>query len=117
MQFKDRVKELRRSRGWSQQDFASKIGIGQSGVAGYESGRKIASPDNLIKISKLFGVSLDYLLGVSDEKIVYHSGGQIKDPDLIHLTNLVRPKLNGISVTDDQWKMITTFLEMVAKNL
>lgn len=117
MQFKDRVKELRRNRGWSQQDFASKIGIVQSVVAGYESGKKTASPDKLIEIAKLFGVSLDYLLGMSDEKIIYDSNGQVKEPDLIYLTNLVRPKLNGIPVTDEQWKMITTFLGMVVKNL
>lgn len=117
MLFKDRIKELRQKNGWSQQELASKTGIDQSIVAGYESGKKTASPDNLIDIAKLFGVSLDYLLGMSDEKIIYDSNGQVIEPDLIYLTNLVRPKLNGIPVTDEQWKMITIFLGSVVKSL
>lgn len=117
MQFKDRVKELRRKSGWSQQEFSSKINITQSMVAKYESGKKMPSPTTLVDIAKLFGVSLDYLMGISDEKIIYDSSGQVKEPDLIHLTNLVRPKLNGVPVTDEQWKMITVFLGGVVKDL
>jgi transcriptional regulator with XRE-family HTH domain len=117
MKFKDRVKELRQSKGWSQKEFSSQLGVAQSVIARYETGQKMASSDTLIDIAKLFGVSLDYLLGMSDERLIYDSRGNIKEPDLLYLTNLVRPRVNGVPVTDEQWKMITIFLQSVGSEL
>lgn len=117
MRFKHRIKDLRQSKGWSQQDFASRLGVAQSVIARYESGQKMASSDTLIDIANLFGVSIDYLLGMSNEKFKVDSTGKVIEADLIQLTETIRPKLNGIPVTDDEWEMITFFLGSVVKKL
>jgi transcriptional regulator with XRE-family HTH domain len=67
--FSDRFKMLREQRGWTQDDAAERLGISRSTIAGYESGTKARVPreDMLIKIADAFDVSIDYLLGRTDE--------------------------------------------------
>lgn len=64
-----RIEELRISMKLSQKDFASKIGHsdsrGRSMINNWEQGTQLKS-DDLINISKVFGVSVDWLLGISE---------------------------------------------------
>lgn len=63
----DRLKLLRHERKYSQQTVADKIGISRSTYAGYENS---TPPDvnTLMKISRLYDVSTDYLLfGLKEE--------------------------------------------------
>jgi transcriptional regulator with XRE-family HTH domain len=66
--FSKRLKILRVERGMKQDDLAKKLGILQTSIGGYEAGKNLPRPDVLVKISKLFNVSLDYLLGLEDSK-------------------------------------------------
>ena len=63
----NRIYELRRSRGISQEKLAEELNVTQSSVSMYENGSNIPS-DILISISKYFGVSIEYLLRLTDEK-------------------------------------------------
>lgn len=58
-----RLKELRSEMGLSQASVAERLGITQQAYANYE--REVRQPDleMLLKISTLFNVSVDYLLG------------------------------------------------------
>lgn len=49
-------------------DFAEKIGIYEKTYRNWRDSDKPISSDMLIKISKLFGVSIDYLLGLSGRR-------------------------------------------------
>ena len=62
---KQRIKELRIGARMSQQALAAKLGVSQQTVAGWEGGR--ANPDRhaLAKLVEIFGVTSDYLLGIS----------------------------------------------------
>lgn len=55
---------MRSDKGWSQAQLAKKIGASPSIVAHYETGERLPSLDNLISLSRIFGVSTDYLLGI-----------------------------------------------------
>lgn len=61
-----RIKQLREKEGLNQIELAKLLNIGNTTLSQYETGQRIPSDDVKIKISKLFKVSLDYLLGVSD---------------------------------------------------
>ena len=65
--FKDRLKELRKNRGLTQLDFAREFKISNGAVGNWESGKRIPDSDTLSKIADFFGVSVDYLLGRSNE--------------------------------------------------
>lgn len=57
------LKQLRENRGISQAALAQKLGIRQSTIGMWESGKNTPDRMNLEKLSDYFGVSVDYLLG------------------------------------------------------
>ena len=58
-----RLKELRKSHGWSQEDLGKMLGVTKVSVSGYEKGLRVPSMDVLLAILKIFNVSADYMLG------------------------------------------------------
>lgn len=68
MEFSERLKKLRKDAGLTQVDVAGKLGISQQAYASWERGVKKPTQDNLIKLSKILYVSVDYLLGNTESK-------------------------------------------------
>lgn len=65
--FAERLKELRKQRGLTQERLAKIIGVERSTIGKYEGkGGVIPSDDIKYKLAELFGVSVDYLLGRTD---------------------------------------------------
>ena len=58
-------KEARLLRNLKITEVAAILDVAQSTISSWESGRLFPSPENLIKLSKLYGVSIDYLVGNS----------------------------------------------------
>lgn len=61
-----RLKELRTKRDISQLKLAIALGITQNSISRYENGEREADYKTLIAIADYFGVSVDYLLGRTD---------------------------------------------------
>ena len=68
MEFSERLKKLRKEAGLTQVDVAEKLGISQPAYASWERGVKKPTQENLIKLSKIHYVSVDYLLGNTESK-------------------------------------------------
>ncbi len=65
------IGKLRYERKLSQAQLAKKIGLkGSSTIAAYEQGSRFPSLDRLIRLSRVFGVTTDYLLGITKEEAV-----------------------------------------------
>ena len=64
----DRIKELRLSADMTQEEFGKKFGIVKSTVSLYESGKSTPNDELKKQICDYFNISVDYLLGVSDDK-------------------------------------------------
>jgi len=70
--FKDRFKELRTEKGLGQKQIGNLLGYSESTISLYESGsREPKKILDLIKIADYFDVTLDYLLGRTNEKNFY----------------------------------------------
>ena len=63
-----RLKEARAELKYSQKYVAEKLYISQQAYAKYETGAAKPNPDMLLRIAELFNVSVDYLVGMTDEK-------------------------------------------------
>lgn len=63
-----RLRQLRKEVGLSQKEFAKAFGAAQNTVSQWETGARSIDDETLCKLSAFFGVSVDYLLGLSDEK-------------------------------------------------
>ena len=68
MEFSERLKDLRREAGLTQVEVAEKLGISQQAYASWERGVKKPTQENLVKIAHVLNVSVDYLVGNSEEK-------------------------------------------------
>lgn len=64
-----RLKELRMENGLKRSEFAKEIGLPASTVANYENETRQAPYKLLIAFAEYFNVSVDYLLGKTDDEI------------------------------------------------
>lgn len=72
---RNRIRELRRSSGISQEKLAEEMNVTQASISLYETGGNMPI-DMLISISRYFGVTTDYLLGISDAKNISGSSAE-----------------------------------------
>ena len=64
----DRLAELRRSRGLSQEELAEKLGVSRQAISKWERAESAPDTDNLIELAKIYGVTLDELLFGESQK-------------------------------------------------
>lgn len=74
MKIGDRIKKLREENGLMQQDVCNTLNIEQSTLANYENNRRVPKTDILIKIANYYGVSLDFLVGMTDNRFNSYKG-------------------------------------------
>lgn len=58
----DKIIELRKKNGWSQEDLAEKLDVSRQAISKWESAQSIPDMNKILKMSDLFGVSTDFLL-------------------------------------------------------
>lgn len=61
-----RIKELRKENKLSQDELAEKCFVKQSCVSKWERGATLPDADMIVKLTRIFNVSADYLLGIND---------------------------------------------------
>lgn len=65
-----KLKKLRKDMGLSQKILAERLGVTKSVISYYESQERSPSPDVLIRCSRIFHVSADYLLGLDEKETI-----------------------------------------------
>ena len=70
----EKLKALREARGLTQLQVANRVGISKAMISAYETASKASSIEVLIRFSRLFGVSVDYLVCVDAPKMIDVSG-------------------------------------------
>ena len=67
----DRIRAMREDRDLRQQDVADLLHCSQVAYSRYELGKRDIPTDVLVRLSKYYGVSTDYLLGLTDTMTPY----------------------------------------------
>ena len=62
MIFADKLIALRKKAGWSQEELAQQLGVSRQSVSKWEGAQSIPDIDKILQMSRIFGVSTDYLL-------------------------------------------------------
>lgn len=62
MKFEEKLMALRKKSGMSQEELADRLGVSRQAISRWELGSTLPDAANLLKISDIFGVSIDYLL-------------------------------------------------------
>ena len=106
-----RLKELRNKAHWTIEEVAEKLEVSRSTYAGYETEDRKPPINNLIKLSKLFNVSVDYILGLTDEpdikELEYDVSKYLKKENL---------NWNGAPLTDEELSPIRDLLEVIVRD-
>lgn len=63
----ERIRALREDKDWTQTDMAKKLHCSQQVYSNYELGQRDIPTNILIKLSEIHQVSVDYLLGLTDD--------------------------------------------------
>ena len=97
--FADRLKEFRLQKKMTQKDFATKIGITPAALSLYESNSKNPSIGVVKRISEVFGVSIDWLCGLSEQMTLNAEPQTLADIalkiiELLNSSSLYRFKLD-----------------------
>lgn len=79
--FDERLKSLRKKCGYTQVSLAKTLGVSKGTVAMWETGKRTPDFETLIRLSDLFDVRTDYILGKSNDS----SSAKLSDDDIEQL--------------------------------
>ncbi|MBQ7913185.1 MAG: helix-turn-helix transcriptional regulator [Clostridia bacterium] len=71
-----KLKELREENDYKQAFIANYIGVKQNAYSQYETGKRQIPIEALIKLADLYNVSIDYLLGLTEEETHFRKNKQ-----------------------------------------
>jgi transcriptional regulator with XRE-family HTH domain len=95
-----RLFELRNEKSLSQRDMAKIMNIGQGTFNNWENGNTQPSIEQLIALANYFGVSVDYLIGNSDDLgVISYKSMSEENSKLISLLYNVSPQLKQAIIT------------------
>ncbi len=89
-----RLLELRNENEWTQRELAKKLFVSQGTYNNWENGKTQPSIEQLILISNLFGVSIDYLVG--NDNFCNNEAHSIKSRDHEEIINTVQKCLDDL---------------------
>ena len=93
----EKLKSLRIEKKLTQKQVADRIGLAISAVSSYESGTRYPSYDVLVKLARIFHVSTDYLLGITDKRNIDVTGLSDNEIELVsQLVDTLRNKNNSV---------------------
>lgn len=83
----DNIKNLRINKGLSQVDLANKLSVTKQSVSNWENENIMPSVEMLIKIAEIFGVTTDFLLGLSEKHTLNTDG--LTELQIAHIQTLI----------------------------
>ena len=69
--FSEKLYELRKEKGFSQEELAEKLNVARQTISKWETGMTVPDTNNLIELSKIFGISIDDFVGKKDEEVMF----------------------------------------------
>ncbi|MBR2353302.1 MAG: helix-turn-helix transcriptional regulator [Clostridia bacterium] len=87
-----RLKKLRKDKGYTQVQLASRLGVTKSVVSYYELQERYPSPEVLIRLASIFHVSTDYLLGLNPKETIDLEG--LSEEDVITVKRMIEALRN-----------------------
>lgn len=114
--FNTRLRTLRQEKKLTQSELAQEMNVAKTTIAAYEQGKNEPSMSMLIKISDFFNVSIDYLLGNSDGRIIsdqelYDRLGLTDEAicSLEHLSNLSKENKHNKKLLENVNALLSDF--------
>jgi len=103
--FPEKLKKLRKNRGWSQGQLAQKIGADLQRISKYERGVMWPTMELMLRIAKAFDVTVDYLIRDEGNAAI----SKIKNQTLLHQIEEIN------NLPDEEQQTVISFLDAFIK--
>lgn len=115
MTLQEKIMNLRKSMGWSQEQLAEQLDISRQSVSKWESGTSVPELDKIVRMSEIFHVSTDYLLKQDAPNLEIEAAKDLLKADEITLQSNLQNTTNKAEheVSADE---ADSFMELVKAN-
>ena len=96
MEFKDRLRTLRKQKHLSQEQLASLLGVTKQAISHYERGTREPDRETYLALSDILNVSLDYLMCKTDVTTQILSDEEMRLIDAYRTSSEVRAAIDAI---------------------
>ena len=79
----EKIRSLREQLGLTQAELAKKLGLTRSSINAWEMGLSVPSTPLIVDLSRFFGISTDFLLGIEEGSVVKVGGLSPKEVAII----------------------------------
>ena len=79
------IQSLRKEKRISQTRLSIELEVSQETISAYENGKHYPSVKSLLKLRELFGVSIDYILGLTDQRYPVIEKSDLSEDELLLL--------------------------------
>lgn len=98
--FAERICQLRKSKDWTLERLGNEVGLGKTTVLNWEKSGSVPNEEILRKLSSLFEVPIDYLLGNDEmidesKKVLYRNWGKMTENDKEMVNQMIEYILNS----------------------
>lgn len=104
----NRLQQLRKMNGYSQEVLAEKLGISRQSVSKWERAEASPEIDNLMALAKIYGITVDELLDTSNDKVVVANTNK-KDRDIKGKLKSLLSKANDFGIYPNVAKALLIF--------
>lgn len=104
----NRLQQLRKANGYSQDVLAEKLGISRQAVSKWERAESSPSVDNLIDLAKLYGITVDEMLNTDGDRVVIKTQNNTKKDIKGKLKSLIS-KANDFGIYPELARSLAKF--------
>lgn len=104
----NRLQQLRKANGYSQDVLAEKLGISRQAVSKWERAESSPSVDNLIDLAKLYGITVDEMLNTEGDRVVIKTQNNTKKDIKGKLKSLIS-KANDFGIYPELARKLVKF--------
>lgn len=104
----NRLQQLRKMNGYSQEVLAEKLGISRQSISKWERAEASPEIDNLMALAKIYGITVDELLDTSNDKVVVANTNK-KDRDIKGKLKSLLSKANDFGIYPNVAKSLLIF--------
>ena len=104
----NRLQQLRKANGYSQDVLAEKLGISRQAVSKWERAESSPSVDNLIDLAKLYGITVDEMLNTEGDRVVIKTQNNTKKDIIGKLKSLIS-KANDFGIYPELARKLVKF--------
>lgn len=101
----DKIINLRKKAGWSQEELAGRLGVTRQSVSKWEGAQSVPDIEKIVQLSRLFSVTTDYLL--KDE---------LEEPDPVTMTDVVRQADSEMTYRKVTMEEASTYMKLEEEN-